>query len=159
MYRALLLAPLLLLLGCSERDVCAEAPLCEEDVAINCEPTCTVGPCSTGPHRLECGETATCAIVTGEVGSQRFFRSRALCVQEGTASCDPATAGAPTCEGTSVVVGCSEYKRLIRAPCGQAALYFTEAACCRGGGFPLDGGTTTDGGTSRDGGTTTDGGR
>jgi hypothetical protein len=149
-YRVLSLAPLLFLLACSERDLCAEAPLCEEDRAINCEPTCTVGPCSTGSHTLECGENATCSIVTGDVSSARFFRSRALCVQEGSASCDPATSGAPVCEGTSVVVGCSDYKRVIRAPCAQSALYFTNAPCCRGGGSGdggvADGGTSTDGG-------------
>ena len=151
MYRALSLAPLLLLLGCSERDLCAESPLCEENRAINCEPSCTVGPCSTGAHTLECGGQAMCSVVPGDVNSQRFFRSRALCVQEGNASCDPATAGAPVCEGTSVVIGCSGYNRLIRAPCAQSALYFTEAACCRGGGGGGDGGVP-DAGTSTDGG-------
>jgi hypothetical protein len=150
-YRALSLAPLLLLLGCSERDLCAEAPTCDENLAINCEPSCTVGPCSTGPHTLECGDNARCSVITGDTSSPRFFRSRALCIEEGNASCDPATAGEPVCEGTSVVTGCSGYKRVIRAPCSQSALYFTDApACCRGGGSG-DGGVP-DGGTSTDGG-------
>ncbi len=148
MYRVLCLAPLLLLLACSGRDLCAEAPLCEENRATNCEPTCTVGPCSTGAHTLECGEEATCSIVLGDPASARYFRSRALCVQEGSASCDPATAGAPVCEGNKVVTGCSGYRRIIRAPCAQSALYFTDAPCCRSGGNGggTDGGTSTDGG-------------
>jgi hypothetical protein len=150
--RALLLAPLFLLLSCSDRDYCAEAPSCDRDLAINCEPSCTVGPCSTGPHLLECGDTASCTVVVGETSSPRFFRSRALCVEEGSASCEPTTAAAPVCDGQGAITGCSGYKRVIRAPCAQAALYFTESACCRNTGQP-DGGT--DGGT----GGSTDGGR
>jgi hypothetical protein len=150
-HRALFVAPLLLLLACSDRDLCAEAPLCEENRAINCEPTCTVGPCSTGAHPLDCGDTATCTIVTGDLASPRFFRSRALCVQEGSASCDPATAPAPVCEGKTIVTGCSEYKRVIRASCSQSALYFSNAPCCLTGGGPGDGGVP-DAGTSTDGG-------
>ena len=59
-----------------------------------------------------------CSVVPGDVNSQRFFRSRALCVQEGNASCDPATAGAPVCEGTSVVIGGFGYNRAL-PPAGQ----------------------------------------
>jgi hypothetical protein len=45
-------------------------------------------------------------------------------------------------------MGCSGYKRIIRASCSQSALYFTSADCCRGtgqedGGMP---GGSTDGG-------------
>ncbi|ADO74069.1 hypothetical protein [Stigmatella aurantiaca] len=145
----LLLLPLLLL-ACSDRDLCTEAPLCEDGRAINCEPSCPVGPCSTGPSSLACGESATCTIVPGDLASPRFFRSRALCVEEGSASCDPATAGPPVCPGDGLIQGCSAYKRVIRAPCAQAVLYFTNVACCSGAG-PVDGGTP-DGGTSSDGG-------
>ncbi|MDY7228630.1 hypothetical protein [Hyalangium rubrum] len=160
MYRLLPLAPLLWLLACNDRDLCAESPLCEENRAVNCEPSCTVGPCSNGPNILPCGESAMCSIVPGDINSQRFFRSRALCVQEGSASCDPTTSGAPTCDGQGaqgIISGCSEYKRVIRASCTQAGLYFSNTACCQG--EPTDGGTP-DGGTSTpDGGTSTDGGR
>ncbi|HVG60086.1 MAG TPA: hypothetical protein VNA24_16125 [Hyalangium sp.] len=127
-----LLSPLLLLLACSDRDYCAEAPLCEQDKAINCEPSCTVGPCSTGPNTVECGSTASCSVVVGDTSSPRFFRSRALCIEEGTASCDPALSPPPTCDGAGLVMGCSGYKRIIRASCSQSALYFTTADCCRG---------------------------
>ncbi len=148
MHRLLLLTPLFLLLGCSGRDYCAETPLCEEDKAINCERSCTVGPCSTGANIVECGGTATCSVVVGDLTSQRFFRSRALCIEDGSASCDPATAPPPTCDGSGLVMGCSGYKRVIRASCSQAALYFTSADCCRTTTQP-DGGTPggpTDGG-------------
>jgi hypothetical protein len=147
-HRPLLLAPLLLLLSCSDRDYCAEAPLCEQDKAINCERACTVGPCSTGPNIVECGATAACSVVVGDPTSQRFFRSRALCIEEGSASCDPEASPPPTCDGSGLVMGCSGYKRIIRASCSQSALYFTSAECCRGtdqpdGGMP---GGSTDGG-------------
>ncbi len=148
MHRPLLLAPLLLLLSCSSRDYCAEAPLCEQDKAINCEPSCTVGPCSTGPNIVDCGGSASCSVVVGETSSPRFFRSRALCIEDGSASCDPATAPPPTCDGSGLVMGCSGYKRIIRASCSQAALYFTSADCCRATAQP-DGGMpdgSTDGG-------------
>lgn len=151
MYRALLLLPLLLL-ACSDRDLCAESPLCEKDQAINCEPTCTVGPCSTGPSVLECGGSAQCTIVPGDLSSSRFHRSRALCVEEGSESCDPATAAPPVCDGTGLIQGCSEYKRVIRASCSQAALYFTRTDCCRGGGGGQEDGGTPDGGAPTDGG-------
>ncbi|HYH98043.1 hypothetical protein [Hyalangium sp.] len=147
MNRALLLAPLFLLLSCSDRDYCAEAPRCDEAYAINCEPSCTVGPCSTGPHLLECEAGERCTVVVGDSSSPRFFRSRALCVEEGSASCDPATAPAPVCEEQGVITGCSGYKRVIRTSCSQAALYFTESKCCREtpqvDGGPID---STDGG-------------
>lgn len=148
MRHSLFVAPLLLLLACSGRDYCAEAPLCEEDKAINCERSCTVGPCSTGANIVDCGATASCSVVAGDLSSQRFFRSRALCIEDGSASCDPATAPPPTCDGSGLVMGCSGYKRVIRASCSQSALYFTSADCCRGtaqsdGGTP---GGSTDGG-------------
>jgi hypothetical protein len=144
-YRILSLAPLFLWLSCASRDTCAEAPLCEEDHAINCERSCTVGPCSTGANTVDCGASASCTVVVGDTTSPRFFRSRALCIEEGSESCDPAVAGAPLCDGQGLVVGCSGYKRVIRASCSQAALYFTNADCCRGsstgdGGIP-DGGS------------------
>jgi hypothetical protein len=148
MNRALSLVPLLLLLACSDREYCAEAPLCEEGRAINCERSCSVGPCSTGPHLLECGAGASCQVVLGDPSSPRFFRSRALCVEEGSASCDPATAAAPVCDGQGMITGCSGYKHVIRASCSQAALYFTHSACCRNSGQGDAGtpGEPTDGG-------------
>jgi hypothetical protein len=144
--RTLILVPLFLLLSCSGTDYCAEAPLCENDKAINCERTCSVGPCSTGANIVECGPTASCSVVVGDLSSQRFFRSRALCVEDGSASCDAATAGAPVCDGQGLVMGCSGYNRIIRASCSQAGLYFTHSDCCRGNNQG-DGGTQTDGGT------------
>ncbi len=144
MYRPLLLVPLFLL-SCSSRDYCAEAPLCENGQAINCERTCSVGPCSTGANIVDCGESATCSVVVGDINSPRFFHSRALCVADGSASCDPSTAGAPVCDGQGTVMGCSGYNRVIRASCSQAGLYFTNADCCRGG-TQGDGGTP-DGGS------------
>jgi hypothetical protein len=132
--RALFLVPLFLLLSCSGDDECAKAPLCEDDKAINCERTCTVGPCSTGPNTVDCGPTASCSVVVGDTNSQSFFRSRALCIEEGSASCEPSTSGPPVCDGQGLVVGCSGYKRIIRASCSQAGLYFTSSDCCRGGG-------------------------
>lgn len=127
-----LLSPLLLLLACSARDYCAEAPLCEEDKAINCERSCTVGPCSTGANIVECGGPASCSVVVGDISSQRFFRSRALCIEDGSPPCDPALSPPPICDGSGLVIGCSGYKRIIRASCSQSALYFTTADCCRG---------------------------
>ncbi|WP_224365279.1 hypothetical protein [Hyalangium versicolor] len=145
MSRALFLAPLFLLLSCSDRDYCAEAPLCEKDQAINCERSCSVGPCSTGANIVECGPTASCEFVIGDTTSPRFFRSRALCIEEGSASCDPDTSGPPVCDGQGLLMGCSGYKRIIRASCSQAALYFTSSDCCRSG-TPSDGGVP-DGGS------------
>ncbi len=150
MNRLLPLLPLLLALACSDRDLCAEAPLCEENRAINCEISCTVGPCSTGGYSIECGDDATCTVHPGDLNSPGFSRSRALCVQEGSASCDPETAAAPLCDDQGGVTGCSGYKRLIRVPCAQAGVYFKSAACCRSGNPPDAG--TPDGGTSPDGG-------
>ncbi len=158
--RVLPLAALLLLSACSSSDPCAEAPLCDEEgLAINCEPGCTVGPCSNGPQFQQCSEAETCTIVSGDINSPRFFRSRALCTQSGEA-CDPATAGAPVCDGAGAVTGCSAYKRTIRIACSQSGLYFENAACCRGGNVPgpSDGGTS-DGGVPNGGGSGTDGGR
>jgi hypothetical protein len=138
--RALCLAPLLLLLlSCADHDYCGEAPLCDNDRAINCERTCSVGPCSTGQNIVECGTAATCSVVVGDANSARFFASRAMCVEEGSASCDPATAGAPVCDGQGLIIGCSGYNRVIRASCSQAGLYFTQSECCRTG-IPSDGG-------------------
>jgi hypothetical protein len=156
--RTLPLAALLLLLSaCSERDLCAETPLCEEGRAINCESACTVGPCSNGPQFQTCGEAESCTVVLGDQETQRFRRSRAVCAQ-GEATCEPATAGPPTCDSEGNVTGCSAYKRTIRVACAQSGLFFENAACCRGIVPPN---TTTDGGTSgTDGGTSgTDGGR
>lgn len=157
--RLLPLATLLLLSACSTSDPCNEAPKCDGTLAINCEPSCLVGPCSNGAQFTTCTESETCTIIPGDVSSSRFFRSRALCVQ-GTGSCDPATSGAPTCDGQGNVSGCSAYKHVIHTSCSQAGLYFEDAACCRNGGTPgtPDAGTS-DGGVP-DGGTgATDGGR
>lgn len=154
--RPLPLAALLLLLSaCTERDLCAETPLCEDGRAINCESACTVGPCSNGPQFQACGEAEACTIVLGDQETQRFRRSRAVCAQ-GQDACDPTTASAPTCDSEGNVTGCSAYKRTIRVSCSQAGLFFENAACCRGGTTPpppTDGGVP-DGGTSA-----TDGGR
>lgn len=138
MSRALFLAPLLLLLSCSHDD-CADAPLCDNGKAVNCERTCSVGPCSTGVNTLDCGDSATCSVVVGDTNSSRFFHSRALCIENGSASCDPSTYGTPVCDGAGLVMGCSGYNRVIRASCSQAGLYFTSADCCRQGN-PGDGG-------------------
>jgi hypothetical protein len=140
----LLLLPLLLV-ACSDPDLCIGAPTCDEGRAINCEPSCAVGPCSTGPSILVCGEETACTIVPGDLASPRFFRSRALCVEEGSASCDPTTAGPPVCLGDGLIRGCSEYKRVIQASCSQAVLYFQDIACCSGAS-PADGGVP-DGGS------------
>lgn len=152
--RFLPLAALFLLSACSSEPTCAEAPRCDEEgVALNCEPSCTVGPCSTGPHLLQCGEGERCTVVTGDLGSAHYHRSRALCVQGGEA-CDPATAGAPVCDGTGMVTGCSGYKRVIRTACSQAGLYFENAGCCRSGSTPSpsDGGVPDGGSAGTDGG-------
>ncbi|XXF76482.1 hypothetical protein P2318_26005 [Myxococcaceae bacterium GXIMD 01537] len=157
--RFLTLAPLLLLCACSETDYCAEAPLCEDGRAINCEPSCTVGPCSTGPHFQTCAESEACTIVPGDLTSSRYFRSRALCVQ-GAEACDPATAGPPSCDGQGSVTGCSGYKRVIHTSCSQAGLYFESAPCCRGAPNPSTPDAGTPDGGVPDGGTSgTDGGR
>lgn len=146
--RTLSLAVLLLLSACTERDLCAETPLCEEGRAINCESACTVGPCSNGPQFQTCGEAESCTIALGDQETQRFRRSRAVCAQ-GQEACEPATAAAPTCDSEGNVTGCSAYKRTIRVSCSQAGLFFEDAACCRGGTTPppADGGVS-DGGTS-----------
>ncbi|MCP3145068.1 hypothetical protein [Pyxidicoccus xibeiensis] len=137
----LALSSLLLVLltsACSD-DLCASAPRCDDTEAINCEPTCAVGPCSTGPTVQDCGEATTCTVVPGDRDDSRFYRSRAVCARA-LAACNPAEAPAPTCEDGRFVVGCSAYRRDIRVPCSQAGLYFDRApACCQG--TPGDGGT------------------
>lgn len=141
--------------GCPERDLCAEAPLCEEGLAINCELGCSVGPCSNGPRIRECSARSECEIVPGPLSSTRFFRTRALCVLEATGTCDPATAPPPTCDGLGTITGCSAYRRVIEASCTQANLFFQDTSCCT---HPPDAGTSGDGGTPGDGGTADGGG-
>jgi hypothetical protein len=136
------------LAGCPARDYCAESPLCEDNRAVNCEPSCQVGPCSNGPKFRECGAQTRCEIRPGDPSSTRFFRARAVCVLPQTDVCDPATAPTPTCDGLGNITGCSAYKRVIVASCSQAGLFFASSACCASG--PGDGGTdggTPDGGT------------
>ncbi|MFP2924980.1 hypothetical protein ACLESO_07130 [Pyxidicoccus sp. 3LG] len=128
----------LLLSACSD-DLCAAAPRCDDTEAINCEPTCAVGPCSTGPTVQDCGEETTCTVVPGDRNDARFYRSRAVCARNLTA-CNPAESPPPTCEGDRFVTGCSAYRRDIRVACSQAGLYFSQApACCQGSAE--DGGT------------------
>lgn len=155
---ALLLA--LLTSACSG-DLCSQAPRCDDSEALNCEPACTVGPCSSGPIAQECAEDTTCTVVPGDRNDARFYRSRAVCAKELTA-CNPAEAAPPVCEEGRFAVGCSAYRRVIRVPCSQSGLYFAQApACCsgvEGDAGTLDGGTA-DGGVP-DGGTSgADGGR
>lgn len=136
MPRPALPALLLVLLtsACSGGDLCSQAPRCDGTEALNCEPTCTVGPCSSGPSVQECGEDTTCTVVPGDRNDPRFYRSRAVCAKE-LAACNPADAAPPVCEEGRFAVGCSAYRRTIRVSCSQAGLYFTQApACCSGTG-------------------------
>lgn len=128
------LALALLAGGCPSGDLCAQAPLCDNNRTINCEPDCFSNPCSNGAKFHDCGAGATCEIRPGNLGSERFFRARAVCTVNGSDSCDPATAPAPTCDGLGNITGCSEYHRLTVAACSQAWLFFANAACCAGGG-------------------------
>ncbi|QSQ24011.1 hypothetical protein JY651_03255 [Pyxidicoccus parkwayensis] len=133
-----LTAPLVLLVllnvACSDGDLCAQAPRCDDSEAINCETACAVGPCSTGPTVQDCGKDTTCTVVPGPRNDARFYRSRAVCTFD-LKACSPADAGPPVCEGERLVRGCSAYLRDIRVPCSQAGLYFAQVpACCLGGG-------------------------
>ncbi|NMO15544.1 hypothetical protein HPC49_07535 [Pyxidicoccus fallax] len=138
----------LLASACSDGDLCAQAPRCDDSEAINCETGCTVGPCSTGPTVQECNEGTSCTVIPGDREDARFYRSRAVCAKS-LSACDPAAAPPPVCEGERFVTGCSAYRRDIRVPCSQAGLYFAQVpACCRGGA--ADGGAdagTADGGS------------
>ena len=125
-------------LSCSSEDLCGESPLCDNNAATNCEPSCTVGPCSNAPFTEDCGQNATCQIATGDINSTQFFRSRAVCVVAGSSSCDPASSPAPTCDGLGNIQGCSAYKQVIIAPCDNAGLFFANSDCCT---QPFDGGT------------------
>jgi hypothetical protein len=162
----LLLASFALLASaCSGGDLCAQAPRCDDTEAINCETGCTVGPCSTGPTVQDCGEDTTCTVVPGDRTDARFYRARAVCARALTA-CNPADAPPPVCEGERFVTGCSAYRRDLRVPCAQAALYFAQVpACCRGaaGDGGSDAGTpdagTGDGGIPDAGAPRTDAGR
>lgn len=144
----LLVVCLLFTAACSDGDLCAQAPRCDDSEALNCESACAVGPCSTGPTVQDCGEGATCTVVPGNRTDARFYSSRAVCALERTA-CNPVDAPPPVCEGDRLVTGCSAYLRNIRVPCSQAGLYFAQVpACCRGAAG--DGGTdagTPDAGT------------
>ena len=133
--------------ACSE-DLCDEAPRCDGSEALNCEPECTVGPCSSGPILQECTQGTTCTVVPGDRGDARFYRSRAVCAVT-LEVCDPATAAPPTCSDDRFVTGCGAHRRNIRVSCSQSALYFAQVpACCQNPGTG-DGGTdagTDDGG-------------
>ncbi|QDE92230.1 hypothetical protein BHS06_26465 [Myxococcus xanthus] len=129
----------LLTTACSE-DLCTQAPRCDDSEALNCEPECKVGPCSSGPILQACTERTTCTVVPGDRNDARFYRSRAVCAVT-LEACDPATAAPPTCGSDRFVTGCSAYRRDIRVSCAQSALYFAQVpACCQGLGTD-DGGT------------------
>jgi hypothetical protein len=136
-----------LVLACAGADLCGQSPLCDENQATNCEPSCTVGPCSNSPFSQDCGEGATCQVLPGDINSTRFFRSRALCVVNGSDVCDPDTAPAPTCDGLGNVQGCSAYGHFVVTPCSESGLFFANAGCCSGDGGTSDGGLG-DGGMS-----------
>ncbi|GHG63648.1 hypothetical protein [Comamonas sp. JC664] len=141
---------LALLTSACSGDLCSQAPRCDGSEALNCEPECTVGPCSSGPLLQECTSGTTCTVVPGDLTDARFYRSRAVCAVSLDA-CDPATAAASTCGEDRFVTGCGAHRRVIRVSCSQSGLYFAQApACCQGAG-PGDGGT--DAGTGGDGGT------
>ena len=156
----LLVSFALLASACSGGDLCAQAPRCDDSEAINCETGCTVGPCSTGPTVQDCDNGATCTVIPGDRTDARFYRTRAVCALS-LAACNPTDAPPPVCEGERFVTGCSAYRRDIRVPCSQAALYFAQVpACCRGGAG--EGGSdagTGDGGTPDAGATGADAGR
>jgi hypothetical protein len=118
--------------SCTTEDLCGESPLCGAggNVATNCEPACTVGPCSNSPTFQDCGDGGSCQIATGDPNSTRFFRSRAVCVVPGSSSCNPDAGPGPSCDGLGNVTGCSAYGRVILAPCSQAGLFFANAECC-----------------------------
>ncbi|MCP3103328.1 hypothetical protein LZ198_31045 [Myxococcus sp. K15C18031901] len=130
----------LLVSACSQGDLCAEAPRCDDSEALNCETACAVGPCSTGPILQRCEQGTTCTVVPGSRSDPRFYRSRAVCAVN-LSLCDPATAAAPTCdEDGRFVTGCGAHLREVRVFCSQAALYFEEVPpCCKG--VRPDGGT------------------
>jgi hypothetical protein len=147
LFVALCAASVLVLAGCESENLCGLSPLCRDGQAINCDPSCTVGPCSNSPTFQDCpADTTTCVVALGDPSSTRFFRSRAVCQVTGSASCDPAVAGPPVCDGLGSVEGCSAYGEVIHASCESASTFFEDAACCSG---PLDGGTDagTDAGT------------
>ena len=148
---ALCATAVLALAGCESENLCGLSPLCRDGQAINCDPLCTVGPCSNSPVFQDCpADTTTCTIAVGKQDSTRFFHSRAVCQVTGSASCDPETSEAPVCDGLGSVQGCSAYGEVIVVSCRSAATFFEDAACCS---QPIDGGTDagTDAGT--DGGT------
>lgn len=151
---ALCAAAALALMGCEEGNLCGLSPLCRDGQAINCDPSCTVGPCSNSPTFQDCPEdTTTCVIAVGKQDSTRFFRSRAVCQLNGSASCDPSVSAPPVCDGLGSVQGCSAYGEVIVASCTSAATFFEDAACCS---QPFDGGT--DGGADAGTDAGTDGG-
>ncbi|AEI69009.1 hypothetical protein [Corallococcus macrosporus] len=129
----------LLTTACSE-DFCAQAPRCDGSEALNCEPECTVGPCSSGPIFQECDQGTTCTVVPGSRTDARFYRSRAVCAVT-LEECEPETAAPPTCGADRFVTGCGAYRRELRVSCSQAGLYFAQAPACCQGPFPDDGGT------------------
>lgn len=131
---------LALLTSACSGDLCAEAPRCDGSEALNCEPACTVGPCSSGPILQECNEGTTCTVAPGDRSDARFYRSRAVCAVSLDA-CDPATTAPPTCGGDRFVTGCSAYRRNIRVSCSQSALYFAQPPACCMAAAPDDGGT------------------
>ena len=129
-----------LVLACASEDLCGESPLCDSNQATNCEPGCTVGPCSNSPFTQDCGQGASCQVIPGDLNSTRFFRSRALCVLNDSDVCDPSSAPEPTCDGLGNVQGCSAYGRFIVARCSESGLFFADPACCSGDGGTSDGG-------------------
>jgi hypothetical protein len=126
-----------LAVSCTSEDLCGQSPLCDANVATNCDPSCTVGPCSNSPTIRDCGEQASCQIASGDINSTRFFRARAVCVVSGSSGCDPDASTPPTCDGLGNIQGCSAYKQVIVAPCAQAGLFFDSSECCL---HPPDGG-------------------
>lgn len=151
---ALCAASALVLAGCESENLCGLSPLCRDGQAINCDLSCTVGPCSNSPTFQDCpADTTTCVIAVGDQTSTRFFRSRAVCRLNGSASCDPAASAPPVCDGLGNVEGCSAYGEVIHVSCASASTFFEEAACCS---EPFDAGT--DGGTDGGSDAGTDGG-
>lgn len=133
----LLLSLSLTLSACVESDLCARAPGCEDNRALNCDYTCA--GCTGTPDLKECGASATCQVAPGDPTSILFHRDRAVCVVAETEQCNPSASPAPTCSN-GVIRGCSEYRRVIEASCARADKYFLDTSCCTTPGGGADAG-------------------
>lgn len=138
------------LAACPSADPCANAPQCQDldsthKQTVNCEPNCPSPPCTNGPVFDACASGTSCTLVGAIPGSDLAFRDRAVCEVDSSASCDPANAAPPVCDGLGRIRGCSEYRVVMETACDEARLFFRDSACCA---QPFDAGTQPgDGGT------------